>query len=229
MHINITTSSCLIELKNTLPQTSWPQVIPALRQDTFIWNALQNLDFRELAISAFGSHPKKWTPARLALLSLKSDLNPESLYTTPLAELNPELRLQAIQTYEAHTSEAPPHNNAPCLWVVGTGTPRALSPDPNLGKNPTYTRLAHSLCLLVWFSRTACSFADWAAHTDYHPYHSEQPALARRTIQNVDIDFSIADDSQTFGLAARVGISSSRFIYPNCPKYMAIKLKVSKL
>ena len=104
----MTSPSCLIDLKNVLPQSSWPQVIAALRHDVVIWNALQNPDFRGLAISKLGSHPEKWTPARLAILSLKLDLNLTDLRTTPLSEINPELRLRAIQTYELQASDSPP-------------------------------------------------------------------------------------------------------------------------
>ena len=98
----MTFSSSLIEIKNILPQSSWPHVIPALRQDSLIWQALQNPNFREQAISKLGSNPQMWSPAYLTLLSLNTDLDPNALYSTPLSELNPELRLQAIQTYEAH-------------------------------------------------------------------------------------------------------------------------------
>ena len=101
-------SSCLIEIKHTIPRTAWSQVIPALRQDTLIWNALQNPDFRERSIAKLGGNPQMWTPAHLALLSIKSDLNPDDLVSIPLSEIDPELRVQAIRTYELHASEKPP-------------------------------------------------------------------------------------------------------------------------
>jgi len=104
----MTNSSCLIELKHATPRTAWAQVIPALRQDTLIWNALQNPDFRELAISKLGGNSQIWTPAHLSLLSIKIDLNPEALRSTSISELDPELRIQAIQTYELYSSESPP-------------------------------------------------------------------------------------------------------------------------
>ncbi len=100
--------SCLIDLKNTLPKTSWPQVILALRQDALIWQALQNSKFRGLAISKLGSHPENWTPAQLALLTLKIDLALEELRQRPLSEFDPELRVRAIQTYEDHSNATPP-------------------------------------------------------------------------------------------------------------------------
>ncbi len=104
----MTTSSSLIDLKKTLPQTSWSTVIHALRQDALIWQTLQKRDFLKIAISKLGSNPKMWTPANLALLSLETDLDSEKLRSTSLSKLDPELRLQAIQTYEAHVSDTPP-------------------------------------------------------------------------------------------------------------------------
>jgi len=104
----MTSPSCLIDLKNVLPKSSWSQVIAALRHDAVIWNVLQNPDFRGLAISKLGSHPEKWSPARLAILSLKLDLNLKDLRNTPLSEIDPELRLRAIQTYELQASDSPP-------------------------------------------------------------------------------------------------------------------------
>lgn len=100
--------SCLIDLKNILPKTSWSQVILALRQDPLIWQALQNPDFRALAISKFGSHPENWTPAHLGLLSLKVDFDLQTIRSTPLAELDPELRVRAIQMYEDHSKATSP-------------------------------------------------------------------------------------------------------------------------
>lgn len=104
----MTNPSCLIELKEILPKTTWPQVFLALRQDELIWQGLQNPDFRELAISKFGNHPEKWNPAQLAILALRNDLEIKDLQKTPLSELDPELRLRAIQTYEEHSKGSPP-------------------------------------------------------------------------------------------------------------------------
>ena len=103
----MTSPSCLIDLKNILPRNSGPQVIAALRHDAVIWNALQNPDFRRAAISKLCSHPEKWTPARLALLALKVNQNPADVRATALSEIDPELRLQAIQAYEEQAQASP--------------------------------------------------------------------------------------------------------------------------
>jgi len=104
----MTNPSCLIDLKHTLPQASWPEVISALRQDAHVWNSLQNPDFRRTAISKLGGYPEKWTPAHLAMLALKPDLSLAMLRTQSLSEIDPELRVQAIQTYELHAGDSPP-------------------------------------------------------------------------------------------------------------------------
>ncbi|MFN2236062.1 MAG: tetratricopeptide repeat protein, partial [Anaerolineales bacterium] len=104
----MTTAISLIELKNTLPQLSWHQVIPALRQDEIIWKIIQIPEFRELAISKLGNNPHSWTPAHLALLSLDIDLTPNTFINKSLGDINPELRVKVVATYEAHMVDEPP-------------------------------------------------------------------------------------------------------------------------
>ncbi|MFC1996553.1 tetratricopeptide repeat protein [Chloroflexota bacterium] len=110
--------SSLIEIKNILPQSSWPQVIHALRQDELIWQALQEPDFRNISISRLGNRPEMWTPANLALLALKTNLDTESFLSASLIELDPELRLQAIQTYETHVAESPSKMTLPTAGLL---------------------------------------------------------------------------------------------------------------
>ena len=114
----MTTPSSLIELKNTLPQLSWPQIIPALRQDALIWQSLQNLEFRELAISRLGNDHNRWNPASLSLLSLEIDLDSNTLRAKPLGDIEPELRVQAIQTYESHMADDPPEMTLPTAGLL---------------------------------------------------------------------------------------------------------------
>ena len=114
----MTNPSCLIDLKHILPQTSWPQVIPALRQDYLIWKALQNPDFRGQALSRLGSHPDKWTPAQLSLLALEHRLNFSDICNKPLNEIDPELRVRAIQTYDIHNTDSPPEMDLPTAGLL---------------------------------------------------------------------------------------------------------------
>jgi tetratricopeptide (TPR) repeat protein len=104
----MTTPISLIELKNNLPQLSWPQVIPALRQDEIVWKMIQKPEFRELAITKLGNNPHSWTPAHLALLAMGIDLEPDALRNESLGEINPELRVKVVATYEAHMVNEPP-------------------------------------------------------------------------------------------------------------------------
>jgi len=104
----MTKPSCLIDIKDALPNAYWPQVIYALRQDLIVWKAIDNQGFRKQAISCLGNHPQNWTPARLALLAINDEFDLDTLDTTPLADLNPELHQMAVEAYKANTTNAAP-------------------------------------------------------------------------------------------------------------------------
>jgi tetratricopeptide (TPR) repeat protein len=86
----------IVTLKSTLPESSWPWVIPALRQDFVIWNLLEDQEFRARAVQALGANPQSWSPANLGYLALGQ----------PLPEVDappdPQLRYQAVQSFEAN-------------------------------------------------------------------------------------------------------------------------------
>lgn len=82
-------SSFIVALKSHLPESSWPWVISALRQDAIIWRALQEPKFAEYCISNLASKPEAWSPAILASLALNQPLNPDG-----------PLRQSALQAYE---------------------------------------------------------------------------------------------------------------------------------
>jgi tetratricopeptide (TPR) repeat protein len=104
----MTKLSPIIYLKDTLPEDSWSWVIPALRQDSVIWESLQDQDFLKLAVQEIGNNPKDWTPLNLALLSLGGDLAVDELGTVPLEETSPYLHQQSVLAYKNHTGENPP-------------------------------------------------------------------------------------------------------------------------
>jgi tetratricopeptide (TPR) repeat protein len=104
----MTKLSPIIYLKDTLPEDSWSWVIPSLRQDSIIWESLQDQDFLKLAIQEIGLNPKDWTPLNLALLSLGGDLAVNELGTVPLEETSPYLHQQSVQAYQNHTGKNPP-------------------------------------------------------------------------------------------------------------------------
>jgi tetratricopeptide (TPR) repeat protein len=104
----MTKLSPIIYLKETLPEESWPWVIPALRQDPVVWASLQDQEFLNLSIAQIGHLPKRWTPLNLALNSLGVDTAIQELGTLPLEEISPYLHQQAAKAYEIYTSEDPP-------------------------------------------------------------------------------------------------------------------------
>ena len=110
--------SSLIELKNTIPEMAWPRVIAALRQDPLVWQALQSPDFRNLAISHFGSRPEKWTPAHIAWLTISRDLKLDDLRTHSLREIDPDMYQHAIRTYDLHVGASPPQMTLPAAGYL---------------------------------------------------------------------------------------------------------------
>jgi tetratricopeptide (TPR) repeat protein len=58
-------------LKETLPETDWSWVLPALWQDKNVWRTLQNPEIGELAAREIGANSKAWTPAILGFLTLE--------------------------------------------------------------------------------------------------------------------------------------------------------------
>jgi len=97
----------IIYLKETLPEESWPWVIPALRQDSIVWESLQDQDFLKLAIQQIGHLPKRWSPLNLALTSLGVDSTIRELGTLPLEEISPYLHQLVARAYKNHTNEDP--------------------------------------------------------------------------------------------------------------------------
>ena len=95
--------SFIASLKSTLPEESWPWVIPALRQDDLIWQSLQDPKFGEQALRHIGSQPDDWSPASLALLA--SGYNQHISLDT----LNPEIRQNALHAFEQFVKPASPH------------------------------------------------------------------------------------------------------------------------
>lgn len=79
------------ELKQRLPEDSWPWLIPALHQDPLVWEALQHPDFRGLVLSKLSPQPEHWSPANLAVLAVHPDLDLETLRSSHPGELEPEL------------------------------------------------------------------------------------------------------------------------------------------
>jgi tetratricopeptide (TPR) repeat protein len=95
------TPSLVVELKELLPESSWSWVIGALRQDTLIWENLQDQGKRKRAIEIIGDKPEAWSPAVLALIDLD--------YPDPLdlEEFEDELLQRAVKTSQALLKATP--------------------------------------------------------------------------------------------------------------------------
>jgi len=93
----------LISIKKIIPETDWPWVISALRQDAQIWQSLHDPEFFAKALLEFGSEPELWSPAGLSFLSLGI---PIPSLATPLDQ---ELHLQTIQSLEDLVYPQPNH------------------------------------------------------------------------------------------------------------------------
>jgi len=86
-------SDLIADLKNTLAEDRWHQVISALRQDALIWDALQDTTFRKSAVQHLGSQPESWSPAKL--ISLKLKLDPD----TAIEQILPDIIEKAENAY----------------------------------------------------------------------------------------------------------------------------------
>lgn len=104
-NLPMNSSSIIFDLKKFFPEISWPQTIPALRQDAAVWAAIQDEEFRRAAMSELGSTPEAWTPANLALLSLGYKLRAEDLRNVPNS-LPESLADRAQAAYDAFTANA---------------------------------------------------------------------------------------------------------------------------
>jgi tetratricopeptide (TPR) repeat protein len=109
----MTILSPILYLKDTLPEDSWPWVIPALRQDALVWSSLRDLQALKLAIQVIGDQPEGWKPFNLALISLDPKLNPGEPGMTQLEALPPDLLDKAVQAFEDQLGMKPPELDLP--------------------------------------------------------------------------------------------------------------------
>jgi len=103
-------STLIVALKANLPESSWPWVICALRQDALVWAALQEPALVEKAISSLAGKPEAWSPAVLASLSLDQPLQPDGI-----------LRHKALQAYEQLIRKGPAVTGGPDLNLANAG------------------------------------------------------------------------------------------------------------
>jgi tetratricopeptide (TPR) repeat protein len=104
---NSSHTGIIVELKAVLPESAWPWVIRALRQDSLVWGSLRENAFRNRALKEFGDNPKSWSPAHLALLALRAELKPKDLCAIPMETPPTDLRQRAAQAFEIHSGGTP--------------------------------------------------------------------------------------------------------------------------
>lgn len=113
-------TGAIIELKEFFPEECWSQVIPALRQDSLVWAAVQDGKIRGTAKEKLGSVPEAWSPANLALILLEYNLQASDLRDMPHS-LPDELSGRAAQLLEKLLAEEeiyPNLNNAGLIAIA---------------------------------------------------------------------------------------------------------------
>ena len=105
-------SSVILELQSFFAEDAWARVIPVLRQNALIWQALQNQEFRVAAKKRLGPAPEGWSPANLALISLKCNLYAEDLRQTP-RHLPEEIAARSDEVYQDYLNNNALPNTLP--------------------------------------------------------------------------------------------------------------------
>lgn len=126
-------NSTIIDLKNFFLEDTWPLVIPAIRQDSLVWDALQNPDFRGAAKKNLGTIPEDWSPANLALISLGYKLRANDVRDNPNSipvELNDNAET-AYYDYDSGQDMQPNLDNAGLLAIALSQKPQDWAIDNN--------------------------------------------------------------------------------------------------
>jgi len=109
-------SSFIANLKSRLPQSDWPLVVVALRNEATLWAQLQQSDFGAQALEAAAGTRQRWSPAFFGLLRLGQAEHFETLRAEPMQPVAEKLRYQAASAYEQlATDGAAPNHPTPTL------------------------------------------------------------------------------------------------------------------
>ena len=108
----------IVKLKETLPEDAWSWVIPALRQDPVVWDALQDPDQVDQAARKIGSNPLRWTPMNIALVCLGMDITVEDLRTITIKDLSPQLYQQVVQAFKNYQAGPPTKIELSCAGLL---------------------------------------------------------------------------------------------------------------
>ncbi len=93
-------SHFIVNLKRQFASDVWPWLAMTLKQDSLIWESLENTNLGERALAEFGDDPAMWTPATLALLEMHDADLWESLVTEPIQPVSGPLRRMADQAFQ---------------------------------------------------------------------------------------------------------------------------------
>lgn len=106
-------NSLAFRLKVALDPADWAWVLAALRQDTTIWENLQDEEFHSEALMQIGKQSRGWSPAVLALLALGAHEPPAIQLVYHLRDdlqysLDAGLRRKAAQVFEEPSNSLNP-------------------------------------------------------------------------------------------------------------------------
>ena len=88
------------EFSELLSPKDQAQVLAALRQDTLVWERLQEPGFFDQAAQWAGKEVDRWNPGWLALVALKASQKPETFVANPMVEIDPILVEPVMQVYQ---------------------------------------------------------------------------------------------------------------------------------
>jgi tetratricopeptide (TPR) repeat protein len=109
-------NSFIADLKSHLPQSDWPLVVAALRNEPTLWAELQESGFGAQALEASADHRSRWSPGFLGLLRLNQAEQFVGLRADPMQAVAEKLRYQAASAYEQLATDGVPANrNVPTL------------------------------------------------------------------------------------------------------------------
>jgi hypothetical protein len=78
-------TSFIIELKKLVSEGDWTRILRSLRNESIVWQALQNEKLAQQSLKILGAHVDKWSPASIALIALG--------YPELLSKLNSKLEV----------------------------------------------------------------------------------------------------------------------------------------
>lgn len=151
----------ILQLRKALPETAWPLVLSALKNDTVVWTSLQDTSLNE---AAFNNNERTaledWSPAALALLAIEPTISLKTLSSVPLAPLETSLRQNSLRTYEALNGRNPAILFKRPLTLVQSGL-AALALRERRRLTGSWNGLSAELSVLpysMWLTPLACLY-----------------------------------------------------------------------